>query len=471
MSNLEDIKNNAKSITSTKTETFIKQLSAKQKFHIKSSYPTINSINCELWKGDRCFNFSSGQILPLGPPAKYQNKGYGFEDIFELVNDQMTILVPKGVRSLQISIGKGFSSTGEIAELISSNLLKESYTRAIIPLSKFSKKPYEHIESKPFKSESWFRPAGFIELIINKFSINIFDFKINEKKSLIIECNNLIDFSIFEEIVAGIIYSFGLISGSLIREEILYLQYSDCFLQDISGFSYRRVENSHNGFTSIDPRLFAQVTDSKTLKTYYLTPSVFQNMVNNCIKDSRFLRAIKMITESSVFPLEIKAATYSVALETLKNIILEHNSLKTNPFKSKSKASNTIKELKKLISAIDDVEFNNKQSVLNKLDQLNQVGNKESFLLTFKLLSIPLSPDDEKCLENRNNFLHGKIPFENEAKDKNYKIQHIVYKLHMLLCSLILKYSGYNGFILNNIKLVDLMYFKKNINEPLLRMI
>ena len=74
-------------------------------------------------------------------------------------------------------------------------------------------------------------------------------------------------------------------------------------------------------------------------------------------------------------------------------------------------------------------------------------------------------------LVERNNFLHGKIPFESEVPRKNFEIQHIVYKLHMLLCSLVLKYSGYKGFILNNIKLIDLVYFKKNINEPLLRQI
>lgn len=471
MSKFEEIVKDAKSVSLLNTETFLKQLYSSQRFTIKSNYPTINSIFLDLEKGDRCFTFKAGQILPFGPTVKYQNKGYGFEDSFELLNEINSLCVPKGVKTLQISFVGEYPIQGEIAEISSCKLEKSSFYRAIIPLAQFNKKPYEHIESKAFKSGSWIRRAGFIELAINGYAINFLDCKVNDKESLIIECLTLIDFQTFEKIVVGIIYSFGLISGSLIRNEVIFLQYSDNTLENVLGFSFRRIENSLNGITSIDPRIFAQASGSKKIGVHYLPPIIFQTLVENCIKDPRFLRAVKMITESAAFPLEIRASTYSVALETLKNIIIEENELKINPFKNKRKATETIKELKKIVELMEDQEFNNKKSVINKLDQLNQVGNKEGFLLSFKLLSIPLSPDDERCLVERNNFLHGKIPFENEMPIKNYEIQHIVYKLHMLLCALVLKYSGYKGFILNNIKLIDLMYFKKNINEPLLRQI
>ena len=471
MSKFEDIVKDAKTVSLSNTETFLKQLFSRQSYTIKSNYPTINSFFLDLEKGDRCFTFNAGQILPFGPPVKYQNKGYGFEDSFELTNETNHLCVPKGVKSLQISFVGEYPIKGEIAEISSCKLVDKSFYRAIIPISAFSKKPYEHIESKAFKSGSWIRRAGFIELSVNGYSISFLDCKVNDKESLIIECSRLIDFQFFEQIVVGVIYSFGLLSGSLIRNEILFLRYHDHTLENVIGFSFRRIENSLNGLASIDPRIFAQASGSKKIGIYYLPPLIFQTLVENCIKDPRFLRAVKMITESAPFPLEIKASTYSVALETMKNIIIEDNSLKINPFKNKRKATETIKELKKIIELIDDQEFNNKKSVLNKLEQLNQVGNKEGFLLSFKLLSIQLSADDERCLIERNNFLHGNIPFENEVPRKNFEIQHIVYKLHMLLCALILKYSGYHGFILNNIKLIDLIYFKRNINEPLLRQI
>lgn len=471
MPKFEDIIKGAKTVSLSSTETFLKQLVSKQRFTIKSNYPTINSLHCDLEKGDRCFTFKTGKILPFGPPVKYQDKGYGFEDKFELMNETILLCVPKGVKSLNISFVGEYPITGEIAEISSCKLVDRSFYRAIIPFGKFSKKPYEHIESKAYKYGSSIRRSGLIELLVNGYSVNFLNCKINDKESLIIECADVIDFLSFEKIVVGIIYSFGIISGSLVRDEIIFLQYYDNTFQEVTGFSFRRIENSLNGLTSIDPRMFVQASESKSIGVHYLPASIFQTMVENCVNDSRFLRAAKMITESAAFPLEVKASTYSVALETIKNIIIEENVPRINPFKNKRKAAETIKELKRIVSLIDEQEFNNKQSVLNKLDQINQVGNKEGFLLSFKLLSIPLSPDDERCLVERNNFLHGKVPFENEVQKRAFEIQHIVYKLHMLLCALMLKYSGYSGFVVNNIKLVDIIYFKRNINEPLLRRI
>jgi hypothetical protein len=458
-----------KTIYMSSTEAYLKLLFSKQCFTIKSVYPTINSILCHLEKGDHSFRFIADQILPIGPPVKYQHQGYGFDDRFELINKSFHLCIPKGVNSLRISFTDDLPVSGEITKMDSCKSLELSFWRAIIAPIKFYKKPFEYIESQAFKSERWFRGAGLIELLVNSCLINIYDIKINNNETLIIECKSEIGFSTFEEIVHSIIFSFGIISGSLIREELIYLQYNDDNLQEIFGFSYRNIEPSINGLGIIDPRIFAKATGSKNLRTSYLAPKIFQNIVENCIKDPRFLRALKMITESASFPLEIKASNYSVALETLKNIIIEENIIKINPFKDKRVAIKTINEIKSIVSQIDDKEFNNKQSVLNKIDQLNQVGNKEGILLSFKLLSIPLSEDDVKCLVERNNFLHGKIPFESETVTKDYRLQHIGHKLHMLLCALVLKYSGYHGYILNNLKLIDILHFKKNLNEPLLR--
>jgi hypothetical protein len=470
MSHFDEIANNARYVSISRTETFLKQLFSKQSFRIKSTYPTIDTIFLELEKGDRCFTFKADQILPIGPPVKFQNKGYGFEDSFDLITENKSFSVPAGVRSFSISLGdEEFPIKGQITELKSNRIENISIFRAILPLSGFDKRPVELIKSQAFKSDTWIRAFGFIELQINGKHINLFDARVNGSESLIIECTEHIDLQSFENIMSGLVYSFGLISGSLIRNEIFFLQYENNRFEDVLGFYFKKIEDSLTGLAAIDPRLFAHVTETKKIDAFYITPSIFQRMIEKSVNDRRFIRAVKMITESSRFPLEIKASTYSVALETMKNIIIEDNTTKINPFKNKHKANEIIKILKKILEPISDEEFNNKRSVINKLDQLNQIGNKEGFLLSFKLLSIALSKDDERCLIERNNFLHGKIPFENELPVKNFEIQHIVYKLHMLLCSLILKYSGYSGFILNNIKLVDLTYFKKNINEQLLR--
>jgi hypothetical protein len=257
----------------------------------------------------------------------------------------------------------------------------------------------------------------------------------------------------------------------LIRNEFIIIEYADLKNDIVSGFHFRKIEESINGISSINPKLYKDI--NKTTKTpNYLSADFFSNMVSKSLTELRLFRSIKIITESSKYPLEIRASTYSVALETLKNIIIEENEEKINPFKSKSVASKTIQKFKCTVNELKDSEFNNKQAVLNKLEQLNQIGNRDSFLLAFKILGIPLSDDDINCINMRNDFLHGRIPYENETQEKeekDYQLQHIVYKLHLLITSLIFKYCGYSGHMLNNIKLVDLIHFNKNIKEPLFR--
>ena len=89
--------------------------------------------------------------------------------------------------------------------------------------------------------------------------------------------------------------------------------------------------------------------------------------------------------------------------------------------------------------------------VLIKLDNLNTTANAAGFASCFIQLGVQLNERDAKVLNNRNDFLHGRIPFENEFKDeRNHELQHIVYRYHFLLSVLILKFCGYSGYIKNN---------------------
>lgn len=473
MNKLDEIRETAIEIRLEKTDEFIMQLYSKKFYKIISDYPTINTIDCVIEKGDKCFKYSSGEILPLGPPVKYQNKSYGYQDPFKLVNTDFKLNAFKGAASINIKLGQGFTSNGELWELETDGFSSQSFYRAILPFPNFNKKPMEFIENQPFKIGSSLRVAGYISLKIGDKTFGIFDYKINNKDSLIFESYQIIKQTEFENILSAFLYCFGLISGCLIRDEFFIIDYTDLKEEIISGFHFRKIEESINGMPSIDPELYRDL-DKNKMPPKYLSPDFFSNMVSKSLFDLRLFRSIKIITESFKYPLEIKASTYSVALETLKNIVIEENEEKINPFKSKGIASKTIQGFKCAINELDDLVFNNKKAVLNKLEQLNQVGNRDSFILAFKLLGVSLNMDDENCISMRNEFLHGRIPYENEIhekEEKDYQLQHIVYKLHLLITSLIFKYCGYSGYMLNNIKLIDLIHFKKNIKEPLFRQI
>jgi hypothetical protein len=470
MNRLEYERKNAVKINLVETNEFIADLYAKKELKIESKYPTINTINCVLVKGEKCFEYSSDAILPEGPPVKYQDKSYGYQEPFNLINNGFRLNAYKGASLINLEMGKGFESTGEIWELKSEFFKKESIQRAIIPFPKFHKKYMEFIKTSAFNIGESLRFAGYFEITIQNKRFGIYDYEINDIDSIIIDCYDNIESVKFENFVTSIIYCFALISGSLIRDEIIILQFEESNFKKVIGFHYKKIENSLTGIPAINPELYKDLSESK-MPSPYLTSILFENLVNQSLIDLRLFRAIKIMTESSDYPLEIKASTYSVALETIKNIIIEDNQEKINPFKAKKIASNTIKILKNEIEKIDDSEFNSKKSVLNKIEQLNQVGNKDSLILSFRLLNLSLTEDDKRCINMRNDFLHGRIPYNSESDDEDYELQHIVYKLHLLVTSLIMKNTGYIGLMLNNIKLVDLLYFKKNIREPLFRKI
>ena len=70
--------------------------------------------------------------------------------------------------------------------------------------------------------------------------------------------------------------------------------------------------------------------------------------------------------------------------------------------------------------------------------------------MPFELYRIKLNKDDLEILNHRNKFLHGTSPFsEKELKEKDYEIKFIIARLNYMINSLMLKYIGYSGHIIN----------------------
>nr|HPH47231.1 hypothetical protein [Chryseolinea sp.] len=272
-------------------------------------------------------------------------------------------------------------------------------------------------------------------------------------------------------------YSYALLSGFLPRNEI-YLFYSETEkLNDNLIFEYRKIQGTvDSGMEVISPDDFRDIERQKGNQVSRLDSvvksAIFSNLASLVFNDSRLLRALSIIAESNIYPLEIRAATYMVALETVKNIIIEINEDKVNPIKDKLISRKLIKEIKALIEKLNPSVFNNKGAIISRVEQINQITNTDSIYKVFELLELQLNNDDKECLAKRNDFLHGRVPFESEILFKHSKeLQHITYKIHFLITSLILKYAGYSGFIKNNPKYFDVFVSKSDIKEPLFRKI
>ena len=163
-------------------------------------------------------------------------------------------------------------------------------------------------------------------------------------------------------------------------------------------------------------------------------------------------------------PNEIKIASLYVALETIKQKIVDDNIDKISPFKNKLFATTIINNLKNIISNLPEDNFNDKNMVMKKVENLNTLGNNDSFIWAFKLVEYELSKEDKKYIQLRNRFLHGNVPFDNEVEQsKNEALLDITTNTHFLVCGLLLKYVGYEGVVKDLLSYINL---KKGIYLP-----
>src|SRR5690606_29645102 len=121
--------------------------------------------------------------------------------------------------------------------------------------------------------------------------------------------------------------------------------------------------------------------------------NIFSNLTTIVFNDSKVLRALSIITEGNVYPLEIRAATYLVALETIKNIIIEKNEDKITPIKDKPVSKQLIKDMKLLIEKLNPSVFNNKAAITARVENINQITNTDSIYKIFELMKIELNDD------------------------------------------------------------------------------
>lgn len=457
MERYEELKLTAEKVNLEETFAFLKSMTDLKKGVIKSEIPTINGLEIEFKKGDRCIDFSTGPILNCEEPVKYQNSSYGFLKPFEIIESEKKYLIKNGAGSASIKMGQGFSSEGHLWELESNFSDSRGFFRAIFPIDGFTKTPVNYFLGQHFAVSSSLRAAGFVKVQINEYEIGFYDYDLDKQKHIFIECKNLIDYAVFEKLLEAVIYSFALISGSLVRNELTILKFSENDFTKLSGFQFRKVEDSIISTVEIiNPRIHKEY--KKLAKTIYFPLDIFSKLTELCYNKKPLLRAVRIITQARGQPVEIEAASIFVALETVKQIIIEENIKKTSPFINSTFAKETIASLKEHVSLIPETKFNDKASVLRKLENLNMVGNNDSFKLAFELVGFKLTKDDQKCISMRNRFLHGNIPFENEPEQQKKKeLLNITLNAHLLTCSLILKYAGYNGAVMNFLKYWDLV--------------
>lgn len=433
---------NIKNFNLSHTREFINELRSGIKFRVESPFPNIDGIDMTIQFEGNDLSFKSHDFKSARNTVQYQHAWYGYARTFYLRNDKFIVSVPNGVTS---TVGFPAVNSGKISEIEMHEDKGLYYFRSCFFIKKLEANHY--LDSQPYQTERVKCASGLIELKIQRKSFFIYHDAEKDFPCLIIECQELIsleEFNLYSELIK---YIYGFISGNLIGNEQLIFRFLKGDFLKIESFSFLNLGKGKESFGLTRRTALRNEFGS----TNYLIPTtVFSELIEESLRHEGYYRAIKIIVDSYENSLINLASTFSVALETLKNIICENNESEIKPIKSKAVSRSLIKGIKALVEEIPISEFNNKGALLKNIDNnLNRTPNKESLELAFILSGITLNEKDKECIKMRNDFLHGRVPIEDD-KNSQKMLKYYVYKLHFLISALILKQTSFSGKILNH---------------------
>ena len=448
---------------------FLNRLENGQQVVVISPYPTINGLECQLRKVHRNFIFESPSIKHGEgyEPVEYQSDQYGFGKPFELDNGEALMHIPNGLSEFRYNLS---DVDGKISYLESNYAREVTYCRVLMPLDKDDNYPLSYIESVSYKVNGMFYAKGLFILERLKQPLVIYRVTISDKTYVVVDSKSLIHPEEFKASVDAVLLAFGLISGCLLSSERLVLQSRTADFSIINGFMFERLRPTIHGYHIVDPMLHRHYYNLET--RVFFPRFIYEDLVSAILNCSDFNRCVSLIVESSSYPVYIRASTYSVALETIKNIIVEDKKESIKPIKNPSDAKTIRENLNKVLDDIeDDRLFNDKSILYKRIVQINQLTNRDSLLMSFRLVGIDLSEEDIRCINYRNDFLHGRIPFTPSEDADDFEMTKAVFKLRLLVVSLLLKRVNYQGALLNYFSYICLRRYKSKPIEPLFKMI
>jgi len=360
--------------------------------------------------------------------------------------------------------------TSTTAEIFTKGFSKKKrhFFRLIIPVTE-ELEFFFQLEKTPYTSDLGFRSSlGFCAIIHNE-QLMLCSFSKDKKQHYIsIDSNSVQSYESFSKKAYAFLVAIGYITGHLAGTRGYFFAYDDIIMKDpvhILSRNFRPEIITKQ--TPINWNPYAYVRSKRIADRYYknktLSPVssvVFSKLSQKAYDSIDFQSALILILESGAASLLFRPGGYAIALETLSDLIVDKHVEKLSPIKDKLLSKTIRKEctevIKRYRSQIDDESL---KTLLTRIEQLNQITNKSRLKAPFDLLGIYLLPADHQILLTRNDFLHGRIPDlteagENRSLDRiNNDLYYASERLYTLLSLLILKWIGYDGYVINHARL------------------
>lgn len=306
-----------------------------------------------------------------------------------------------------------------------------------------------------------------VRLAVNKKTYDITQYKSNEKSYFVIENLEPSSLKIFNKDAYSIQKGIGFLIG--------YMPGGENYIFSGENFVYRRLSRislksvfypvTSNPYSKLHKEV--EIAESYYGKLKVIPTPVISDFISQLRNNEDFSVAIIFLMEVSHLKSVVSMpGVFSVILESLANIIITKQD-KLEKLISNEKTFENIKtDLNKVINSyagkIDEnaeIKIRRRLKELNKPINTSRLTNAEKLRVPFDQLKIKLSAEDELAVDYRNDLLHGNILMNNDlirtSKEIDDKMLYASAKLYTLISKLILKNSGYSGYVINHSKFYD----------------
>lgn len=244
------------------------------------------------------------------------------------------------------------------------------------------------------------------------------------------------------------------------------------WLMDYKGLTkYRKGKNG-----------FSKRVGTESLNQYMesFPEGCFSNLCELILNKNGIQRTVVLFISNHKSPVEIKVPTLFVALENITRV-LNGNSTSIPKIIDDANAEveikNIIKKAAKEINSVKQKYFPQHASqedkkayssdydrLKGKLNKLNEGTNNKKLTEPFLHFGYHLTPEEGDLIyKKRNTFIHGSdyMPLGSNSEEEFKELFHISLQLQKLIAILLLKASGYSGYILNNVRVYDHITGKK----------
>lgn len=293
-----------------------------------------------------------------------------------------------------------------------------------------------------------FKTGGpYTTLNIAKSSYNFYNVTdVKSKRTLlVIESQNKEDLDVFRQKAEVIRIAFAILSGRFYGDTCCYVSANDSSFKEING-AWLEIEKE----SVISARQIINFESCKYVKKELpanrVSSEQFSQLCEKLYNDKELFRVSEIVISAigNKDPIQ-QGALYAVALETLTTNLGDKESKK--PIEDRKIASEVVKELKSTLERYKNKISEESFNILDKkINSINSPTNKDKLIKTFANYGIELSNEDEQIIGKRNLYLHGSKPLKTSDI---FELTQISLRLHTLIVSLLLKYAGYSGHVVN----------------------